>query len=672
MAMVSSELTWAYVQALLVAQCAIAKQQKSGGAVEYWREWDAPRDCAVWVKTYRNSGKFQLDAFNQAEVDILMQLAAHRVPNTYRAALIERVGTQLSQMGHGANASAQYTIKTKDAGATLEDWLRAPVAMHVNEGTRAHVLVSPENFLHLAQTLLKVLDSIHANNYVHCDIHPGNICLPSRLTGQSSQAMHVELLWDQLTFIDFGFSINRRSPPRTTLPFQRKGAGTRISPHLASCLEEIEVQTVSYLSHCQDAQHWEQVCLEPGFWQRWQGASPLDKFKTLDWREDLYQLGCMLSDIRDGVGMASQLEGRTIQLSPISAVNQLIDELPEQLKAWGQDVGTAAPAQPHQEYLNQIGKVLSAARQKGYLTHGSYVLRQSDYIGSTPTPPSQPIAQKSKPTPLEKKTFPTPPAAINTSHINRPRTTAELVLPALLPVPSGSFLMGSNLSPDCQPVHPVQIQPPPGYVLAVSQTAISCGQWASARQLNAQLCAVQPGMQADTCTPQHPMVNISWVDCMAYLDTLNFVTNLHRQPAHLKYRLLSEAEWEYVARAGTTGRYWWSNQAPASVDKLQTVTAGKPNPWGLLGMQGHIWEWVADQYHTDYNNAPCDGSAWGDLTISPTTWHQVRGASWATPPAPHGLALRASHAANWRSPFIGMRIARWMPVESSQNHYPEL
>lgn len=672
----SSTLNWAYLQALLNAQCAIPKQQKSGGAVEYWREWDAHHHCAVWVKTYRNSGKFQLDAFNQAEIEILMQLAAHKVPNTYRSALIERVGTQLGQVGHGANASAQYTIKTKDAGATLDDWLRAPVAMHLNGGTRAHVLVAPENFLHLAQTLLSVFDSVHANNYIHCDIHPGNISLPSRLVNQSPQALHVELLWDQLTCIDFGYSINRHSPPRTTLPYQREGAGTRISPHLASCLADIEAQTIASLARCQDAQQWADVYLDPGFWQRWQGTSPLENFKTLDWREDLYQLGCMLADIRDGVGMASQLEGGTIQQSPISAVNQLIEELPEQLKAWGQQVGSSAPAQPHQEYVSQIGKVLGAARQKGHISHSSYVLRQSDYIGVPQAFKPEPIPQKPKPTPLVPKPLPTPPAAIIAAHITRPRTLSALDLPVLLTVPAGSILMGSGLSADCQPVHAVQIQAPPGCVLTVSQTAISCCQWASARKLNAQLCAVPADMQADVCTPLHPMVNISWTDCMAYLDTLNFAADLHRQPAHLQYRLLSEAEWEYVARAGTTeaanGRYWWGNQAPASVDKLPPVNAGKPNPWGLYGMVGHIWEWVADQHHANYNNAPCDGTAWCDSATTPTAWHQVRGASWATPPAPHGLAVRSSHAANWRSPFIGLRIARWRSVDESQIYYPEL
>lgn len=686
----SPTLNWPYLQALLNAQCGIPKQQKSGGAVEYWREWDAIHQCAVWVKTYGNSGKFQLDAFNQAEVDILMQLAAHRVPNTYRAALIERVGTRMGQVGHGNNASAQYTIKTKDAGPTLDDWLRAPVAMHLNDGTLAHVLVAPENFLQLAQTLLKVLDGVHANNYIHCDGHPGNISLPSRLVKLGPQALQVELLWDQLTYIDFGFSINRRSPPRTTLPYQRTGEGTRISPHLANCLSDIEAQTVAYLARGHDAQQWAEVYLDPGFWQRWRGESPLENFKTLDWREDLYQLGCMLSDIRDGVGMASQLEGCTIQQSPISAVNQLIDELPEQLKAWGQGVGTPTPAQPHQEYVSQIGKVLAAARQKGYVPHSSYVLRQSDYTSSTPSsplpsqpqplPPQPPIQESKRPEPkptlLVAKPFPPPPAAISTSHITRPRTTATLEQPVLSPVPAGSFLMGSDLSADCQPVHLVLIQPPKGCVLTVSQTAISCGQWASARQLNAQLCAVQPGMPADICTPLHPMVNISWNDCMAYLETLNFVTDLHRQPTHLQYRLLSEAEWEYVARAGTTeasvGRYWWGNQAPASVDKLQTVMAGKPNPWGLYGMAGHIWEWVADEHHANYNHAPCDGGAWCESATASTAWHQVRGASWATPPAPHGLAVRACHAANWRSPFIGLRIARWMPVEHSPNLYPEL
>lgn len=210
------------------------------------------------------------------------------------------------------------------------------------------------------------------------------------------------------------------------------------------------------LTSGQDAQHWANVYIDSCFWQRWQKASPLENFKALVWREDLYQLGYMLADIRDGVGMASKLEGCTIQPSPVAAVNQLIEELPDQLKAWRYHVGSPAPAQPHQEYVRQIGKVLVAARQKGPDSHSSYGMRQSDYLSGQQSSKPEPTPHRTKPKPLVTKPSPPPPAAINASHITHPRTSSALELPVLHTVPADSFFIGCGLTANCQPLQAVQ------------------------------------------------------------------------------------------------------------------------------------------------------------------------------------------------------------------------
>ena len=84
------------------------------------------------------------------------------------------------------------------------------------------------------------------------------------------------------------------------------------------------------------------------------------------------------------------------------------------------------------------------------------------------------------------------------------------------------------------------------------------------------------------------------------------------------FRLLSEAEWEYACRAGTTTRYWWgddiqannANWAGSVNNKTTEVGSYKPNPLGLYDMHGNVREWVEDAFHESYEGAPSDGSAW--------------------------------------------------------------
>ena len=113
----------------------------------------------------------------------------------------------------------------------------------------------------------------------------------------------------------------------------------------------------------------------------------------------------------------------------------------------------------------------------------------------------------------------------------------------------------------------------------------------------------------------HPVVDVSWDDALAYTRWLG-------QQTGMRYRLLSEAEWEYVARAGTTTSYWWgtkpgSNNAHCfdcksdyNTSKPAKVGTYKPNPFGLFDTAGNVYEWVHDCYHRNYRDAPTDGSVW--------------------------------------------------------------
>lgn len=142
------------------------------------------------------------------------------------------------------------------------------------------------------------------------------------------------------------------------------------------------------------------------------------------------------------------------------------------------------------------------------------------------------------------------------------------------------------------------------------------------------------------------------------------------------YRLLSEAEWEYAARAGTTTTFWWGRQistGQANCDGNHTIAGSKsgeyrqktvpvdsfqPNPWGLHQVHGTVWEWCADPWHDSYNAAPTDGSVWqgGDATI-----RVVRGGSFDNFPRGLRSADRGGLSSTVRVHFLGFRVVRSVP-----------
>src|SRR5262249_50321120 len=134
------------------------------------------------------------------------------------------------------------------------------------------------------------------------------------------------------------------------------------------------------------------------------------------------------------------------------------------------------------------------------------------------------------------------------------------------------------------------------------------------------------------------------------------------------YRLLTEAEWEYAARAGTTTVYYWSDEigkgnancmgCGSQWDNRQTSPVGsfKPNAFGLYDMAGNVWQWVEDCYHDDYNEAPTNGSAW--ITISDCSRRVVRGGSWIVDPKDLRSADRDWDSTGNRGNNFGFRVGR--------------
>jgi formylglycine-generating enzyme required for sulfatase activity len=123
----------------------------------------------------------------------------------------------------------------------------------------------------------------------------------------------------------------------------------------------------------------------------------------------------------------------------------------------------------------------------------------------------------------------------------------------------------------------------------------------------------------------YPMYYVSWNEAQ------EFVRRLNSMQSRYTYRLPTEAEWEYAARAGTTGRYAGNLHAMAwyganSGGKSHPVGTKQPNRWGLYDMHGNVYEWCEDSYHKNYNGAPKDGSAW--LSGGDQRLRMLRGGMW--------------------------------------------
>jgi formylglycine-generating enzyme required for sulfatase activity len=231
--------------------------------------------------------------------------------------------------------------------------------------------------------------------------------------------------------------------------------------------------------------------------------------------------------------------------------------------------------------------------------------------------------------------------------------------PEMVVVPAGRFLMGSPArqgDDDEHPEHEVTIAKP----FAVAKFALTFDEWDG--------CAAAGGCRSDVSDSgwgrgRRPVINVSWGDAQAYVKWLSGITG---KP----YRLLSEAEYEYAARAGTQLKYPWGDdielggKAMANCDGCgsqwddkQTASVGSfaANAFGLYEMVGNVWEWMEDCWNRSYEGAPTDGSTW---TSGNCSCRVVRGGSWYDGPGSLRSAYRHRNSTDNRSNDLGFRVAR--------------
>ncbi|MCP4994200.1 MAG: formylglycine-generating enzyme family protein, partial [Gammaproteobacteria bacterium] len=157
-----------------------------------------------------------------------------------------------------------------------------------------------------------------------------------------------------------------------------------------------------------------------------------------------------------------------------------------------------------------------------------------------------------------------------------------------------------------------------------------------------------------------PVINVSWDDAQGYIDWLNRQTGK-------RYRLPSEAEWEYVARAGSDTRYSWGDEigrnkancdgCGSQWDTSKTAPVGSfaSNGWGVNDLHGNVWEWVGDRYHESYEGAPSDGSA---RISGDSVYRVLRGGSWYSKPQSLRSARRDWGTPDSRYFDLGFRLAQ--------------
>jgi formylglycine-generating enzyme required for sulfatase activity len=229
--------------------------------------------------------------------------------------------------------------------------------------------------------------------------------------------------------------------------------------------------------------------------------------------------------------------------------------------------------------------------------------------------------------------------------------------PEMIVIPAGSFVMGSPATEKGRytnegPQRSVTIAQP----FAVSKFDVTFADWDACVSVGGCFQIGDGGFGRGT----RPVINVTWDDAQQYVAWFSKMTGR-------SYRLLTEAEWEYAARAGSATAYFWGDEigknnancsgCGSQWDSRQPSPVGsfKANAFGLYDMVGNVWQWVQDCYHGNYNGAPIDGSAW---TIGDCNDRVGRGGSWLLDPLHLRSANRSRNPAGIRSRNIGFRLGR--------------
>jgi len=223
------------------------------------------------------------------------------------------------------------------------------------------------------------------------------------------------------------------------------------------------------------------------------------------------------------------------------------------------------------------------------------------------------------------------------------------VCPTMVVAPAGAFEMGSTTRDDEKPIRRVVFMSP----FAIAETEITFAQWDAcvadggcpASRRGAAVAGDHGWGRAD-----RPVINVTWSEANAYARWLSEKTGE-------TYRLPTESEWEYAAKAGPEVQPdpAAANYAASDLGRTQPVGAYAPNALGLRDMMGNVWEWVEDCYVSSYEGAPTDGSA---RTMRRCDRRVLRGGAWNAPAEHLRPAMRGRNPEGQRGEDFGFRVVR--------------
>ena len=238
--------------------------------------------------------------------------------------------------------------------------------------------------------------------------------------------------------------------------------------------------------------------------------------------------------------------------------------------------------------------------------------------------------------------------------------------PEMVVVPAGSFTMGSPAHEPERYNDETQVRVTIPAPFAVGIFAVTFDEWDAC--VAGGGCSDYKPADQGWGRGKHPVINVSWDDAKTYAAWISRKTGK-------SYRLLSEAEREYVTRAGTSTSFWWGpsiTPKQANYDgsanpyqgggskgeypqRTMPVDSFEANPWGLFNVHGNVWEWTEDCWNDSNNGNPGNGRA---RTTGECKQRVVRGGSWSDEPRFLRSALRSGRSADDRFKYRGFRLAR--------------
>jgi formylglycine-generating enzyme required for sulfatase activity/serine/threonine protein phosphatase PrpC len=279
---------------------------------------------------------------------------------------------------------------------------------------------------------------------------------------------------------------------------------------------------------------------------------------------------------------------------------------------------------------------------------------------TTPPVAPPPVVEPSKPNEVVKQPeIKQPEPLVQQEYVDKPDPFTDRLRiggrgPVMIQIPAGSFRMGNTsglISADETPRHEVNV---PSFMMSVYE--VTYAEYDKFARATGRSLPPSHGWDRKT----HPVSEVSWDNALAYTKWLSKQTGK-------KYRLPSEAEWEYAARGGERSMYWWGSRkgegnahcfdcgTELNTNKPAKVGSYKPNQYGLYDTAGNLYEWVHDCYHRNYDGAPNDGSVWegGDCSV-----RVVRGGAYRSPANSMRVENRETFPSGKGQYNVGIRLVR--------------